>query len=130
MADNVVRGITIIALERLRNTVNGNPRYRITFDNGLAAVSQSDAGFTYAITNPEYRDTPLDVTLTRAGRVSHVKVSEPAATLRAAELHKARPGDDPAYCAVCMQRIKRVPGGQGPTWIHADTGAVVAHGTG
>jgi hypothetical protein len=29
-------------------------------------------------------------------------------------------------CATCGQRIKLVPGGQGPTWVHADSGAVAA----
>jgi hypothetical protein len=41
-------------------------------------------------------------------------------------IHKAAPADDELHCEVCGQRIKRVPGGQGPTWIHADTGAVAA----
>lgn len=76
MADNIVRGITITSLERLRLSVNGNPRFRVTFDNGLTAQTQSDAGFAYAIENPEYRDVPLDVTLTRAGRISHIARSD------------------------------------------------------
>jgi hypothetical protein len=46
-----------------------------------------------------------------------------------AEIHKARPGRDNAYCAVCRQRVQKVPGGHGPVWVHKDTGAVVAHGT-
>lgn len=32
----------------------------------------------------------------------------------------------PLYCAICGQRIKRVLGGQGPTWVHSDSGAVAA----
>lgn len=29
-------------------------------------------------------------------------------------------------CEVCYQPIKRVPGGQGPCWVHSDSGAVAA----
>lgn len=48
---------------------------------------------------------------------------------RATPFHKARPKpDDEYHCIACHARIKRVPGGQGPTYIHADTGAVVAPG--
>lgn len=44
--------------------------------------------------------------------------------------HKAAPAhpDDPEDeqpCAHCRRTVKRVPGGHGPTWVHADTGAVV-----
>lgn len=44
-------------------------------------------------------------------------------------VHKAHP--DPArpenpHCIVCGQQIKQVPGGQGPTWVHTDSGAVAA----
>jgi hypothetical protein len=41
-------------------------------------------------------------------------------------VHKAAPGADEFHCKFCGQRIKRVQGGQGPTWIHADSGAVAA----
>jgi len=47
-------------------------------------------------------------------------------------VHKARP-EDPAsdaeqHCAVCKWWVKRVPGGEGPTWVHSETGAVAAPG--
>lgn len=41
-------------------------------------------------------------------------------------MHKAVDGTDPGHCAICGQRIKSVPGGQGPTWVHQDSGAVAA----
>ena len=47
-------------------------------------------------------------------------------------IHKARPSTDyeddagVGHCGVCGQAVKRVPGGQGPTWVHTDSGAVVA----
>lgn len=49
---------------------------------------------------------------------SHVAVVGP--------VHKAAPGNEAGYCAACGQHIKKVPGGQGPTWVHADSGAVAA----
>jgi len=44
-------------------------------------------------------------------------------------IHKAMPvpGAELApHCAVCGQRITLVPGGSGPVWVHADSGAVAA----
>lgn len=60
---------TIIALERLRLSVNGNPRFRVTFDNGTVAQTETDASIGYSIENPEYRDVPLRVFTTKAGRI-------------------------------------------------------------
>jgi hypothetical protein len=45
-------------------------------------------------------------------------------------LHKAEPvpmceDDAVATCIHCHKDIRHVPGGQGPTWVHSDTGAVV-----
>lgn len=47
--------------------------------------------------------------------------------------HKAEPApqlaqDASSTCIHCHREIKRVPGGQGSTWVHADTGAVVGQG--
>lgn len=42
-------------------------------------------------------------------------------------VHKAVPvSETDHHCQVCGQRVRRVPGGQGPTWVHADSGAVAA----
>ena len=42
-------------------------------------------------------------------------------------IHKANPHpNDATSCLTCGQRISRIHGGQGPTWIHADSGAIVA----
>jgi hypothetical protein len=43
-----------------------------------------------------------------------------------ARVHKATPREDNEHCATCGARIKAVPGGQGTTWVHADSGAVAA----
>lgn len=37
---------------------------------------------------------------------------------------KINPDQDITRCATCGQRIHRVPGGQGATWVHTASGAV------
>lgn len=42
-------------------------------------------------------------------------------------VHEATPQENDEYhCAVCGQRIKKVPGGHGSTFVHKDSGAVAA----
>lgn len=48
-------------------------------------------------------------------------------------IHKATPAapfatDAESVCVHCHREIKRVPGGHGPVWVHADTGTVVGSG--
>jgi hypothetical protein len=62
----------ITRLERLNNSANGNPRYRVHFDDATSAVTSSDHGFCYALNNAEMRGD-VDVTYTRAGRISDVR---------------------------------------------------------
>jgi hypothetical protein len=76
MADQTVRGVTIVALERKRDSASGGPRWRVTFDDGLVADTQSHAKIGHEIDNPGYRDTPLDVTLTAARRIRDVRRSD------------------------------------------------------
>jgi hypothetical protein len=64
---------TIESLERLNNSVNGNPRYRVHFVDGTSMLTQSDASIGYAIGNPEYQDVPLEVIATKAGRIYDLK---------------------------------------------------------
>jgi hypothetical protein len=50
------------------------------------------------------------------------------------EVHKARPrypedAESEQPCATCARVVKKVPGGQGPTWVHLSTGAVVGSDT-
>jgi len=69
--DRVRTGLVIEYLERLNNSVNGNPRYRVHFTDATVADTQSDASFNYEIDNSEFRGVPLRVTFTRAGRISY-----------------------------------------------------------
>lgn len=46
-------------------------------------------------------------------------------------VHKAEPQDESlgvSACKHCGAPVKRVPGGQGPTWVHTETGIVVGSG--
>jgi len=61
----------ITDLERLPCSVNGNPRYRVFFEDATSAITSSDASVNYRITNPEYRDRPVYVWFTRAGRIAY-----------------------------------------------------------
>lgn len=67
---------TITALERLQNSVNGNPAWKLTFEDGSFTRTQSDASISYSLPNPEFRDVPLIVSFTRAGRVWNLEPRE------------------------------------------------------
>lgn len=60
---------TIASIKRLNTSALGNPRFRVTFTDGSIAQTQSDASISYSIENREYRDVPLEVTFSRAGRI-------------------------------------------------------------
>lgn len=69
---------TIAHYERLRSSVNGNPRFRFTFTDGTVLDSMSDAGWAYAVGNWEMREgSTVAMELTRAGRI---RVMRPAAS--------------------------------------------------
>jgi len=69
-----VEVLTLAACERLNDTVNRNPRYRVAFRGGLVALSQSDASWTYAMGNPGMRaGDQVMVTFSRAGRIVHME---------------------------------------------------------
>jgi hypothetical protein len=61
---------TILRYDRLRSTSYGNPRFRFTFTDGSAHDSMGNAGWAYAVGNPEMREgSTVDLELTRAGRI-------------------------------------------------------------
>lgn len=68
---------TVVRAERLHNSVNGNPRYRLHFDDATSALTQSDSACAYEITNYPVNGRPLELTLTRAGRVCGIRKIEP-----------------------------------------------------
>jgi len=71
--------IKVYALYRLKNSVNGNPRYRLSTSEG-DLITSSDRAYCYGILNHWTDDhktngRPARVTLTRAGRVDQLEWS-------------------------------------------------------
>ena len=50
----------VVKMERMRSSVNGNPRFRIYLDNGEDYPTQPDAMFAYGAENPEIQGTWRD----------------------------------------------------------------------
>jgi hypothetical protein len=68
---------TILTISRLNLSVNGNPRFAITYqaEDGTIhhRITTSDASCSYEIGNPGRRvDSRVRFYLTRAGRISYV----------------------------------------------------------
>lgn len=73
----------IVSAERLNNSVNGNPRFSITFNVGIPHVvcdrdgiqffiTSSDSACNYAVENYYRSGQTVELGLTRAGRVSTI----------------------------------------------------------
>lgn len=58
-------------LERRRNSVNGNPRYMVWFEDGTGYLTALDAACAYGIENPEMKGL-LEVTIER-GQVTYLE---------------------------------------------------------
>lgn len=77
------RVVTVTRLERLNNSVNGNPRYMVftveyPFD---PYITSSDHGFVYSINNGWTRENSITgrkawITLTRNGRINDLEYLE------------------------------------------------------
>ena len=63
----------ITKLNRMNNSVNGNPKYGVEFDSGKLGITSSDHGFCYGLTNRENFNCDVRVTWTRSGRVSNIE---------------------------------------------------------
>jgi hypothetical protein len=59
----------IARLTRLKNSVNGNARYRVDYHGGGCADTAADAAIGGVIGNSEYRDVPVKFTLDGRGRI-------------------------------------------------------------
>lgn len=61
---------TIETYERMRSSVNGNPRFRFTFTDGTILDGMSDAGWAYGVGNSDMREgSEVEMTLSRAGKI-------------------------------------------------------------
>lgn len=61
---------TIASLKRLRNTLNGNPRYEVAFTDNTVLRTKADSNIAAVIEDPEYRDIPLKVEVNGRGTLS------------------------------------------------------------
>ncbi|KJL45567.1 hypothetical protein [Microbacterium trichothecenolyticum] len=66
----------IASLERLRNSRDGNPTWRVEFTDGTVATTAKDAAVGNAIDNSEYQGVPLEVTFDGDGAIRSVEVAE------------------------------------------------------
>lgn len=64
---------TIDHIDRLRNSANGNPRYRIVFTDGSSADTQPNSTVAYSLLNREHFEGPVNVFTTPAGKVYDVR---------------------------------------------------------
>jgi hypothetical protein len=63
----------IVQLDRMRNSVNGNPRFRVHFSDGTSAPTSVDAGCAYGIENRENRENDVMVHFSGRGTIDYVK---------------------------------------------------------
>lgn len=62
---------TIAELDRMNNSVNGNPRYRVKFTDGTDATTQPDASVAHDLPNPEFKGVPVTFTVNRARQITY-----------------------------------------------------------
>ena len=48
-------------VKRLKNSVNGNPRYKFLFEGGGVAYTPSDAGWVYSFSQHTFLDKWVDI---------------------------------------------------------------------
>ena len=68
--------VTLDYVERLNNSHYGNPRYLLHFTDGSCYRSEPEAAFSYGITNSEYYDVPLRITVNGRRLVTYVEILE------------------------------------------------------
>jgi len=118
-----------------------NPQYRGGYwSDCLDILLDSDTHIE--VTEPLYEEMAETVTDEQRPYISAVAVTllwaNGAGTVTAdavrhwlvelTKVHKADPQAEDlgvSACKICGRQVKRVPGGQGPVWIHEDTGMVV-----
>lgn len=72
MAGIIRSGLVISALEPMRNSKYGNPRYRVVFTDGTSAPTVTDGSVAYGIANSEFSGVALKVEFNSAGNIAHV----------------------------------------------------------
>lgn len=57
---------------RLQNSNSGNPRYRVTFDNGSTYETAADADCNYSVQNFVNSGEQVEFILGAQGRITHI----------------------------------------------------------
>lgn len=71
MTDKITK--TIASMHRMKSSVNGNPRFKVIFTDGVSAPTAPDAGWSYGAENPEYRGGPVVVHLNDQGHIEFIE---------------------------------------------------------
>lgn len=73
-----IKGLKIDKLERMNSSVNGNPRFKVHFSNGLVSQTMVDDMATYAIEHYTRKNRPaVDVEVgTHYGTVQINRITE------------------------------------------------------
>lgn len=64
-------------LKRLNYTINGNPRWLVTFTDGTVLRTKPDSNIAGLIDNSEYRDVPLIVETNGRNQITDLKQDAP-----------------------------------------------------
>lgn len=59
-------------LERLPNSLNGNPRFKIIMENGNTHITKADGFIGYQIQNSEFIGPTVRLVISRVGRAFRV----------------------------------------------------------
>ena len=55
--------------KRLNSSINGNPRYSVSFDNGITGKTPSDASLGYSLTNYIGKNIDVIYHVTKVGNI-------------------------------------------------------------
>lgn len=70
---------TISRIKRLKNSNNGNPRFRFYFDDETSALLKSNAAFGYQVGNPGLREgDTVNVQFSSNGAVEFMRTTSEA----------------------------------------------------
>ena len=60
----------VTGVQRLNNSINGNPKYKFLFEGGGVAITPSDAGWVYSFSQHTFFQQWVDISyhLTKSGK--------------------------------------------------------------
>ncbi len=64
--------LTVNRYDRMENSINGNPRYKFYFDEGIIAKSARDSSFVFTLPNNKYMGQQVEVQMD-GGEITHME---------------------------------------------------------